>query len=194
MKNFDENFLLVSRELEKLSKDLADGKSGIPLWSVPRTTAELLRALVVSSKSKTILELGTSAGYSTLWLARGAVDNNGHVWTVDKESSKIALASKHFKDAGLNDYIIQLSGEISEVLKSWDKKIDFLFIDADKKNYLNYFKTLEKFFHAGTIIVADNVITHASKMKDFLDYIQDNKNYYSTILPLDHGLALIVKF
>lgn len=189
----NESFIKTINELELLNSKLASGEFGIPLWSVPRTTGEFLKVLVLSRKVRTILELGTSGGYSTLWLASGARENRGHVFTVDKEESKMELAKNFFVKAGLDSFITQFSGDISQVLKSWNKSIDLLFIDADKRNYLSYFKTLEGFFSKGTIIVADNASTHKNKMKDYNDYVTNSKNYHSFLLELDNGLLVSIR-
>ena len=82
---------------------------------------------------------------------------------------------------------------MSEVLKTWDKKIDFLFIDADKKNYLKYLKKLEPFLNPGAIIAADNAVNFQDLMPDYLDYLRQSDKYYSYLLQIDNGLMISIK-
>ena len=163
-------------EIEKLAKNIF-------LAQVPRRTAELLKIFVLIKKPKIILELGTSAGYSALFLASG----NGKVYTIEKDKRKLELSKKFLK----KDNIIQLEGDISEVLMDWKEKIDLLFIDADKKKYLKYLKILEPFLNDNVLIIADNATSHKELMQDYIDYVNENYNRY--LLDIDNGLMISVK-
>jgi len=205
MDNFETNFEKVAKKLEKLSEEwkikvipkghenIWTPKNEVKLWSIKRRTAELLKFLVVATKSKTVLELGTSAGYSTLWLAYGAKINGGKVYTIELFEPKIKLAQNHFKEAALSDYIVQIHGDINEELNKWNKPIDFVFMDADKHNYLDYAKKILPHLKKGGIIAADNAINYAHLIKDFLSFVKTNKDLESFILDLDDGLLLAVK-
>lgn len=203
---FDDNFLNVVREIEELEKTFVI--KGVPeeyrgvwtpngeikLWSVPRKTAEILNALVMARQPKTILELGTSAGYSTLWLAKAAEQYGGKVYTIELARPKIEMAGKHFQKAGLSEYIEQLRGKISDILPRWNKgQIDFVFMDADKKNYLSYLKQIEPFLSEGAVIAADNAIDFKDLMDDYLIYVSDSGKYESRLIEIDNGLMISVK-
>jgi predicted O-methyltransferase YrrM len=149
----------------------------IKLWSVPSKSAKVLEVMVAFLGSKTILEIGTSAGYSTLHLSAGTKINNGKVYTIELLKTKIDLAKENFKDAKV-DNIELLEGEALKILKRWNYgKIDFVFLDADKKNYGKYLKLLLPLMKKNSIIVADNVNDYGYMMEDYL------KNVTGTHLP-----------
>ena len=143
MSKFEENFQKIVEELEALDKTFVIKGSPkeyekiwvpnneIMLWSIPRQSAEILKSLVLIKQPKLILELGTSAGYSTIWLASGARHYGGKVYTIELTKPKIEIAKKYFQKAGVAENIEQLEGKIFDILSNWDKKIDFVFLDAD---------------------------------------------------------------
>ena len=205
MNTFEQNFLKVCEELEKLDetflikgvpeeyKEIWVPNNEIKLWQIPRTSAEVLKAFALSNKSKVVLELGTSAGYSALWLASAVKQFDGKVYTIELAKPKIEMAKKYFKKAKLDKYIEQIEGRISEVLGKWNKKVDFVFLDADKKNYLAYIKQFEPFLKSGSIIIADNASDFGHLMKDYLDYVSKSSKYYSFLLNIDNGLMVSIK-
>lgn len=174
----------------------------IKLWSVPRKSAEVLRNLVMLTKSKNILEIGTSAGYSTLFLADAAKQNNGNVVTVELLAEKAELARNFFRDSNLGN-IILLESEASETLANWDAgAVDFVFLDADKENYGKYLDLLLPLMKTGAIIVADNVNDYGHLMEDYLQKVNGThlsqsradkrvRSYY--IAALDNGLIITTK-
>ena len=123
----------------------------IQLWSVNRKTAGVLEYLVAATKARRILEIGTSAGYSTLFLANGAKQNRGKVLTVEALPEKVLLAKKHFKLSGLNN-ITLLEGNALKILKTWNGgSVDFVFLDADKENYGKYLHYLLPMMKVGAM-------------------------------------------
>ncbi|MCR4308215.1 MAG: class I SAM-dependent methyltransferase [Candidatus Berkelbacteria bacterium] len=174
----------------------------IRLWSVPRKSAEVLRNLVILTQSTSILEIGTSAGYSTLFLADGAKQNNGQVVTIELLSDKAKLARNFFRDSELNNVRL-LETEANEALTNWDSgKVDFVFLDADKENYGKYLDLLLPLMKTGAIIVADNVNDYGHLMEDYLQKVNGThlpqsradkrvRSYY--LAALDNGLIITTK-
>jgi len=174
----------------------------IKLWSIPSKSAKVLEALVAFLKSRTILEIGTSAGYSTLHLSAGAKINSGKVYTIELLKTKIELAKENFKDARV-DNVELLEGEASKILKHWNNgKIDFVFLDADKENYGKYFKLLLPLMRKNSVIVADNVNDYGHMMEDYLKIVTGThlpgskvdkrvSSYY--LAALDNGLIITKK-
>jgi len=178
---------LVLRRIEKFNKE-------VPSAIMPRTTGEFLRLLVLSTKSKKIIELGCSVGYSAIWMASAAKELKGHIYTVDKSQDRSELARINFEEAGLSNKITLHEEDAIEFLKKWDKgQVDFILIDAMKKQYLDYYKLALPLLKKGGTIVADDVIKLGEKMKDFLEYIKKDKSVRSTILEIDDGVMLIYK-
>lgn len=202
---FDLNFSRVSKELKKycdnfLIKGVPPEYKGIWLpkkeirsWAIPERSGHILKMLVLARKPKVTLELGTSFGYSTLWLAYGARQTKGKVYTVELTTPKIEGAKKYFKKAGLDKSIVQIQGLVSSVLNQWDRKIDFVFMDADKKNYLQYIKKIEPHLSSGAIIIADNATDYGYLMKDYLNYVSNSGRFHSYLLNIDNGLMISVK-
>ncbi|HBR21581.1 MAG TPA: hypothetical protein DD713_03290, partial [Nitrospiraceae bacterium] len=163
------------------------GEEEIRLWSIPRSTGEFLHSLIIMQKPKNILEIGASAGYSTLWLASAAATYGGWVYTCEILPEKIKLLEKNIDISKLSNIKV-LEGEAKESLKGCPSKIDFVFLDADKAAYIDYWKKLQSFAKEGTILVADNAVDYGWLMKDFLDEVRADKNWDSLILPYDNGL------
>lgn len=177
----------VLDKIEKFDKN-------VPSEIMPRTTAELLNLLILSTKSKKILEVGCSIGYSTIWMASAAKTFGGHVYTIDKSEDRPELARIHFEEAGLSKDITLLEGDALNLLTSWKNgPIDFVLLDAMKRQYLDYYKLVFPLLKRGGIIVADDVNKFKEKMKNFLEYVKKDKNVYSTILDIDDGLMIVYK-
>ncbi|MBI4895216.1 MAG: class I SAM-dependent methyltransferase [Candidatus Aenigmarchaeota archaeon] len=158
-------------------------------WRVPRTSGQLLRSIALSITAKNILEIGCSVGYSALWLA----SSGAYVYTIESDKDRADLAEKHFKEAGLNNKIIILRGDALEILSKWNKKVDFVFMDANKNEYADYYKKIYPFIKKGGILIADNVISHKESSKTFLDVVCKDKRVISQLIEIDNGLMFIVK-
>ena len=175
----------------------------VAFWSVPRSTGKFLEFMTKFTKSKIILELGCSAGYSTLFLAKGAKENKGHVFTTEILEQKIKLAKQHFSEAGMSDFITLLEEEISSVLKRWNReKIDLVFMDADKENYSSYFDFILPLLKKNGLIIVDNAakvrmadgrLIDSNHIKKFVKKVQTDKSLNNVLLDVDNGLLLISK-
>ena len=166
----------------------------VKLWSVPHTTGQLLKFLVMASRAKTILELGCSAGYSTLWLALGAAVTGGHVHTTELFDKKIALATQHFQEAQAEDFITLHQGKITHTLRHWSHgALDFVFMDADIANYVTYLDYLLPLLSPHAIIVMDNADTHEDYLKPFYQKVVETKKFLIDKISIDHGLYLLAK-
>ncbi len=195
-------FTEAMKELEAMATDFAvpadtpgyekvwTPDNTIRMWSVPRQTGEYLYNYVLTHKPKVILELGTSSGYSAIWMAAAAQSYGGHVYTVEVAEPKITLAQSYINRVGLQDSITIIPGMVGDVLATWEKPIDLLFLDADKMNYLGYIQAIEPMFAEGATLVADNVLDFAHLMQDFLSYIETSDRYQSEVVAIDHGLLV----
>jgi len=204
----------VAQNIEDMEKDWSHKHTGngrmygqkiegeaIKLWSVPKTSAQVLELLVVASGSKQIVEVGTSAGYSALYLAMGAKYNSGRVTTIENLDVKAELARKNFQESGL-DNINLIEGDAQKAIAELDlNEIDFVFLDADKENYDTYFDLLIPKLKIGALIVADNVFDYGHMMQGYLGKVLGTKLPGSTsdprvqsyTLPIDNGLLVTKK-
>ncbi len=144
--------------------------------------AAMLRILVESSRAKRGVEVGTATGYGAILMGLGFERTGGKLITVDIDPRMVAATRENLKKMGLDDVVTAVEGDALEVLPKLEGPIDFVYIDAVKRDYLKYFKALEPKLAPGAVIVADNVIRSASAMTDFLQAIAGDPNYLSTTI------------
>jgi predicted O-methyltransferase YrrM len=152
--------------LEKLIKETED--SGFPLIQIAPEQGKFLYLICKMINAKTVLEIGTLTGFSGIFIARGLGDN-GLLTTVDVEPGHSELAKKYFKMADLVNRIdVIVSDGLSYMRAAIEesRKFDLIFIDAEKKNYPNYFECAMKLSHKGTIVAFDNTIAKGNIIKD----------------------------
>lgn len=172
-----------------------DPKKGERAWAVPRTTAELLHDLILKNNLRKVLELGTSIGYSTVWIADALRQTNGNIDSIERSENKIPVAMENIKSCGFEDLVSIHHGEIIEVLKAFSaeqRKFDFVFMDADRGHYHEYFPIIESMLRENAIIVADNAGNMNARMQPFLKLLADKK-WEMEIVDMDNGILLAKK-
>lgn len=137
----------------------AQRDAGMPAIEVAPLAGKLLSLFVRMSGAKRVLEVGTLAGYSTIWLARG-VGDGGHVDTIEAEPAHAAIARTNIDSAGVGDRVEILVGRGADVLPTLagSEPFDFVFIDADKESNTIYLDWAARLGRAGTVVVVDNVV------------------------------------
>jgi predicted O-methyltransferase YrrM len=163
------------------------------MLNITPDTGQLLRILVRSGRVRRILEVGTSNGYSTLWLAWAATETGGHVTTLERAADKVALAQANFERAGLAPWINVREGVALETLATLDGPFDLIFLDADRANYLAYAELLLPLLKVGGLLVTDNVVSHAEELPAFLARVKDDPNLDSVTVPVGNGEELTYK-
>ena len=128
-------------------------------WYLNVTTREgrVLRQLTEAMGAKRVVEIGTSSGYSTIWLALAARASGGKVFTHEIDPEKIKIASANFKKAGLDDVITIIEGDAHQTIKQLKEPIDILFLDAEKKGYVDYLKQLLPLIRPGGLILGHDM-------------------------------------
>ncbi len=164
-------------------------------WNISHQTAEFISMLIKISKVKNVLEIGTSNGYSTLWIADALKDSNtgGHLTTIEFYEKRQSIARENIENCNLSDYVTFKQGRALEIIPELDFVPDMVFIDANKAEYIQYFDLLKDKLPAGAIILADNVVSHAAKVADFLETIKNDTRYQSQVLDLPAGLLMALK-
>lgn len=158
--------------------------------SISKEQGEDLRRLIIDRKLRKIVEFGTSFGISTLYMAQAAREIGGSVLTTELLESKALKASENFRSAGVDEMIELRVGNAIETLKGYSEKVDLLFLDGWKNQYLAVFELLEPNFHANTVIYVDNADMTGTKI--FLDKIS-SKNKYSFHSIHDGKVVLVSK-
>jgi predicted O-methyltransferase YrrM len=164
------------------------------LRNVEPDTAQLLALLVRALGARRILELGTSNGYSTLWLADAARSVGGRVLSVDVDSARTARAAKHLARTQLHEYVELRSEDAALTLASAeDVSLDMIFLDAERPAYPSYWPDLIRVLRPGGLLVVDNVISHASEVRAFRSLVSDEPGVTQALVPTGAGALLIVR-
>lgn len=157
--------------------------------SISKTQGEALQQLIVENDCKNIVEFGTSFGISTLYLALGVKQTNGHIITTELIESKAQTAVENFKKAGVNDVIEVRVGDAMETLKAHTTPIDLLLLDGWKDLYLPLFQMLESNFHQDTIIYVDNA--DMAEVQAFTRSISHDSKY--KLETIHYGKVVLIK-
>ena len=184
-KLFDDKTVDVCLSLEETIQDF---------WNVDRPSANFLNMMVKIQNSKSALEIGTSNGYSAIWIAKGLKQTGGKLTTIEYWEKRSSLAIENFKNAGVDDIITTITGDAIEILKNMKAnggpKFDFIFVDANKAEYIEYFSSYDSLLERGGIIIADNILSHYKKTRNFVEIIMNHPNYQSQILNFEAGMML----
>ena len=187
-KFFDEKTSETCFNLEKTIQDF---------WNVERSSANFLNLMVKIKNAKSALEIGTSNGYSGIWIAKALKETGGHLTTIEYWEKRSSLAIENFKQAGVNDIITTITGDAIEILKEMKEKnfpkFDFIFVDANKAEYIEYFKSYDSLLTVGGVIISDNILSHYKKTRDFVETLMAHPNYQNQILNFDAGLMVSYK-
>ncbi|MBI2654037.1 O-methyltransferase [Candidatus Woesearchaeota archaeon] len=169
------------------------GRSHSGYYNISADTGEFFYMLVLIAKSKNILEVGTSNGYSTIWLGEAAKQSKGKVVTIEINEHKVKMAAENFKRAKLDKTIKIVHGDALKEIPKLKGKFDFLFLDAIKEDYINYLKRAYPKLTKNAIIVADNAIMFEKYMRDYLHYVRNHKNLRSVLVPIGSGVEFSLK-
>jgi len=171
------------REIEKISK-----RDGNPNWTISHEVGEFLNHLIRTNNIKRVLEVGTSVGYSGIWLAEALSYTNGKLYTIESHDGRFQTAKENFRKAGLTKYVEQLKGHAPDVAIT--DMFDMLFLDATKAEYVSYITTFLFHMKKGGIIVADNIISHAEKMENYKKYIENSPHLENKLIDMGTGLYI----
>lgn len=166
---------------------------------------QLLKILLNLKKPKNILEVGTAIGYSALLMAENTTDKC-NITTIERRKDMIELANENINKTSYGNRIKILEGEAEKVLLTLDEKYDFIFLDAAKGQYMDFFNKCIQFLEPGGIIISDNVLykgmvatdtlvirrkkTIVKRLREFLKYINEIEGYVSSIIPIGDGVAI----
>jgi predicted O-methyltransferase YrrM len=162
-------------EVLKSIEELAPQR-GLPIIGPKR--GRLLDEVIEEHNPSAILEVGTNVGYSAIRMGRHL--NEGQMVVCVELSEDLArTARSNFARAELADRIEVIVGDARSILPSLRGGFDMVFLDAVKEDYLSYLKSIEKLFHRGSVVVADNVKSHADEVASYLDYVRNSGHYRS---------------
>lgn len=143
-------------------------------------------------KSKTILEIGTSTGYSTLWLADAAQETQGHVTTLEIDQFRTTQAQQYAQELALDSVIDFWVGDAHVFLENNVQQYDFILLDAERNVYVDYWTYLQKMIHPqGGVLVVDNVISHAAEVESFIELVKNDERFMTMKFPIGAGLFIV---
>ncbi len=192
MEKFDNSTEEILKELEKTKNDF---------WNLDRYCANFLYNLILLKNAKNVLEIGTSNGYSGIWILKALNITKGNFTTIEFWEKRQSVARANFEicspevkaEAKIGSAIVVLEDLLDEVKKNKRNKYDFIFIDANKKEYLDYFKLINEMISDNGVILADNILSHKEKTLSYVNELSGNKSYSSQILEMGAGMMLSVK-
>jgi len=192
--------LEVQSTLEKSKK--VNVRSEDRMLAITKETGELFNMILRLKNAKNLLEVGMSTGYSTIWCAEAISDQSGKIITIERNPSKIKRAIENFQKAGVTDKIIIKEGLAIQILSELNLQqkyrgfFDFVLIDADKENVIEYFDLILPMVSVGGVIITDNMLypeKFRADMKKFSDYLKKNPKLRTITSPIGNGEEITIK-
>ncbi len=170
-------------------------------WNIDRQTANFLCDIIKKRNVKNALEVGTSNGYSGIWLGLALKEVGGKLTTIEFWDKRQSIAIENFKTCDVFDVIEPRLGPAFVVLENITKEInekkrpmfDFVFIDANKSEYKKYFELIHPILGKNGIILADNILSHKEKVQPFVDEISNHKEYKTELVEIGTGVLMSTK-
>jgi predicted O-methyltransferase YrrM len=164
------------------------------MLNITRDTGEFLAVLVIAMNARRVLEIGTSNGYSTLWLAKAAQAIGGTVTTVEKAELKITMARATFARSGLASLITVVHDDAGDVLRhTRDGAYDLVFLDSERPEYPGWWPDLRRVLRPGGLLVVDNATSHPEQMAPFVALVGKDRTFTTSLVPVGNGEFLAVK-
>jgi predicted O-methyltransferase YrrM len=183
--------------LDARVKQFLDNRSGRwHVMNIPTSDGRLLYDLIIKGKYTRALEIGTSTGHSGIWIAWALSKTGGKLITVEIDEERHQQAVAHFKEAGLSEYIDARLADAHELVKKLDGPFDFVFSDADKEWYKQYFVDVAPKLSVGGCFTAHNVSGRRRNFGDigeFVEYVTSLKNFETTFNTSGGGVSISYK-
>jgi caffeoyl-CoA O-methyltransferase len=197
----DSKVLSVIARLNRQSNRERSGRVKVApdqeMLTITADTGMFFSVLLKAIKARSILEVGTSTGFSTLWFA-DAIDksHSTRIITIEMNPKKVERALKNFKDAGLDKMIEIKQGIALDLLYKLKGKFDFVFLDADKENIIRYFDIVLPMVRIGGIVAADNMLYpdhYRPAMRKYARHVHTKPNVQSVTVPIGMGEEITIK-
>jgi predicted O-methyltransferase YrrM len=183
-------------ELEEFGKahDAREPRHARRMLNLEPDTAELMSILARSSRARRVLEIGTSNGYSTLWLAASIVPRGGLVTTIDRSAEKQQMARENLARVGLLKCVDFRCGEATEVISMLGGPFDFVLFDADRTSATAQLDRLLPKLAPAAVLLADNVLSHPVEIADYLAAIENIPHLQHAVVPVGKGLSVAFRW
>jgi len=179
---------------EKVKKFLSDHSGQWHDMNVPTADGKTLYDLIIKGNYKSALEIGTSTGHSGIYMGWALSKTGGKLITIDIDEDRHKIALMNFKEAGLSEYIDARLADAHSLVKELKGPFDFVFSDADKNWYKNYFIDIDPNLKVGGCYTTHNISERRRMGEgDYLEYVRSLKNYESTLNTAGAGLLISYK-
>ena len=175
------------------AKDRVDGTARMErLRQISPKTGKFLSILAASAPNGKFIEIGTSGGYSTMWIALACIERGIKIKTFEVLGEKIKLAKETFQESKIANYVELVEGDARDYLKE-EKNISFCFLDAEKEVYGDCYDLIIPNMVKGGLLVADNAINHYDTLKPMIDKALSDERIDALIVPIEKGELLCRK-
>ena len=179
----------VLDELER--HDAREREQGTPraerLRQVAPEVGRFLHTLVLATRPRSIVEIGTSGGYSTVWLASAARAVGAAVVTLEIDPAKVRRATASLREAGVDGVAAIVEGDAFEYLRERREPVDFVFLDAEKEDYTAFLELIVPLLPPGGLLVADNLTSHADGLAEFRRRAESDPRLSAVVVPIGRG-------
>lgn len=182
-----ENYTKICSDLEKVRI------GGNPYWNAGPETIQYITSCIAYTPHCRVLEVGTSNGYTALRLAPALIEVFGTMVTIESHAERSDSAEQNIQFAGIGDVVTLVRGHAPEVFHSLQGTFDLVFLDATKYEHTSYVAQLLEYFNERTIIIADNVLSHAEALSSFVAYMYSLPGFSVEILDIETGLLVAKK-
>ena len=179
-----ENYESILKRLEKTAKQYTN---------IAPENGQFLSILIRSIQARTVLEVGTSNGYSTIWLAAALKETEGRLITLEFDRKRAEEAQAHLQEVGLDSIVEMRVGNALDEIPKCDATFDLVFLDAEKNEYQRYLELALPNIRPGGLIVADDTVTMRDEMPDYVEFVFNTPILHSVDIPLDDGIILSYK-
>ena len=163
------------------------------LLAVSEEDGRFLRVTIVSSGTKRALEIGAADGYSAIWIGLGLRETGGRLTTIEYDAARARGAAANIRRAGLADIVTVVPGDAFQQIPKLAGAVDFVFLDAWKRDYKRFFDLLLPRLEPRGLLLAHNVVNKQTEMRDFLDAIHNDPRLFTSIVkPGNEGMSVSV--
>ncbi len=179
-----EQYKSILKRLEKTAREYTN---------IAPENGQFLAILIRSIRAQNVLEIGTSNGYSAIYLAAALKETGGKLITLEFDPARAAEAEAHLQEVGLNDIVDVRIGNALDEIPMCDATFDLVFLDAEKNEYRRYLELALPNIRPGGLIVADDTVTMRHEMPDYVEFVFNTPQLHSVDIPLDDGIILSYK-
>jgi predicted O-methyltransferase YrrM len=192
----DETRRSLLRELERFgaANDARASQRHEKMLNITPETGEFLAILVQGMKAQRVLEIGTSNGYSTLWLADAIQTVSGSVVTVEVAAAKAEMARDNLERSGLSPWVRQEVMDAGQFLRQQaPSQFDLLFLDSSREQYGAWWPWIQHVLAPGGLLVVDNAVSHAAEIEDLIAQVRRTPGWRSVVVPIGKGEFVALK-